>query len=84
MFTSTENISFLMANLKLTLNYEESSFMFLTKSMYHSIPLKELLNFKNEFIKYSPTMKFLGPHLDENVSRFKYIQILRRKFSELI
>lgn len=76
-------ISIWLQSYKLSLNYEKSKFMFITKNQLNDNFLTTI-KFNNREIKYSKTIKFLGLHLDENLSWKKHIEHLRKYIAPII
>lgn len=71
----------LLAN-KLTLNFDKSSYMFITKNKIPKII--EPIFFCQKLLKYSKSVKFLGLYIDEYLSWTNHIDFIRKKIGPLI
>ena len=67
---------------KLTINFDKSSYMFLSKNQLSENTTD--IKFNNNSIKYRKCVKFLGLHIDENLSWKNHITNLRNSLSHLV
>lgn len=80
--TDVDNIFIWLQQHKLTLNFNKSSFMNISKK---TIDIPTLpINFNDKTINYQKTIKFLGLYIDERLSWNAHIDKIRSKLAPLI
>lgn len=67
---------------KLTLNFNKSTFMFISKNQINNNV--DPILFMNNQIKYTQTIKFLGLYIDENLNWKKHVDYLRNYISPIV
>lgn len=77
-----QNIFEWLESNKLTLNFDKSSFMYITKQRLNIEKRPIIFNEKN--INYTDHIKFLGLYIDQNLSWRKHVEIIRNSISPLI